>query len=199
MVTSTKSNHSCLFENADERHVGRSDSRTAPQGDSQCRGNEIHAWKTYMEMKGFLSASKSGEQRSQSFARNARASSRRSRCTCDLARIPHEPRLLQLLPYNFWFRDSFGLRIERLTAVARGQEPTSLVGRCFPEWAVVRSCGKYFIITRSAVSLLGWKKTNINLSPTADWNVSNASPASLKEKRLVLSNVMRKDKQSEVI
>lgn len=67
------------------------------RGDSECRGNEIHAWKTYMEMKGFLSASKSGERRSQSFARNARASSRRSRCTGDLARIPRQPRSLQLL------------------------------------------------------------------------------------------------------
>lgn len=103
MVTSVKSNNSCSFENADERHVGPSDSRTAPRGDSQCRGNEIHAWKTYMEMKGFLSGSKSGEQRSQSFARNTRASGRRSRCTCDLARIPPEPCFLLLLPYYFWF------------------------------------------------------------------------------------------------
>lgn len=52
LVTSMKSNHSCSLENEDEQHVGHSDSRTALQGDSESRGNEIHAWKTYMEMKG---------------------------------------------------------------------------------------------------------------------------------------------------
>lgn len=44
----------------DEQHIGHSDSETGPC-DSECKGNKIHAWKTYMEMKGFLSGFKSGE------------------------------------------------------------------------------------------------------------------------------------------
>lgn len=54
----------------DEQHVGHSDSETGLCY-SECKGNKIHAWKTYMEMKGFLSGFKSGELWSQSFAWNA--------------------------------------------------------------------------------------------------------------------------------